>query len=229
MNKILKVDMHDHTNGVSLCAIKTPEEVIDIKIAQGYDGMVITNHIQPWYYKPGEYPLIVEKQIKEYKRAIEYGKKKNFPVVFGCEVTISNPFYSDWLLYGINEKFLQNSSILCEFSQKDLFELCQKNNILMIQAHPFREGHRLMDLKYMNGIEINCATDVPFKDKIIKIDKDNNLILTVGTDYHGGGDLRGGLLIPETMFTNNNLVNYLKNCKEINYFINDEVGVIKYE
>ena len=37
-------ELHAHTNGVSSCAHHTPEEVVDLYVANGYTTLVLTNH-----------------------------------------------------------------------------------------------------------------------------------------------------------------------------------------
>lgn len=222
-NKMLRFDMHCHTSGVSRCAKKNMYEVINDKIKEGYQGIVLTNHIQPWYYNNyKEYRLEIDKQINEFNEAKQYGETKNFKVIFGIEVSIQKPFYGDFLLYGINEKFLQNSTILCEFDQKALFDLCKDNNIKLIQAHPFRVGHQLMNIDYLHGIELNCNTDIIFTDEILKINRQNNKVLTVGTDYHGSTKTLGGIYLPEDINNAEDLSNYLSKTNTIKFFINNK-------
>ena len=160
MEKYLRIDMHVHTSGVSICAKQTVEETIERKMKQGYDGMVLTNHCQPWYYapKPAEQEKYTHSVLEEYARAVEYGKDKNFRVYLGLEVTLLNTFYSDWLLYGVTEKFLKNAPPLYMLSHKEKFALCESYGILLVQAHPFRPipyvgtVYGVADKAYLHGI-----------------------------------------------------------------------------
>ena len=103
----LKIDMHVHTKGVSKCSRVSVEEAIDLKSADGYDGMVLTNHCQSHYYPPEEHDKYICSVLEEYERGAKYAREKGFVFILGLEVTVRDPFYSDWLLYGVTEDFLK--------------------------------------------------------------------------------------------------------------------------
>ena len=50
MEKFIKIDPHVHSKEVSMCSQVTVEEIIDAKIELGYEGAILTNHCQEWYY-----------------------------------------------------------------------------------------------------------------------------------------------------------------------------------
>lgn len=221
----MKIDMHCHTFPVSKCAVLEYNDVIDNKIKAGYDGMVLTNHIQPGYFRHEDYYNFMLKHIDEFHKAYDYGKAHNFLVIFGVEVTINDGGYSDWLLYGISEEFLLKHLDLHTYTQKQLYGLCKQNNIVMIQAHPFRHfyGHYLKDINYMDGIELNTNSDIPYKSDIFKIVKDNKFLITCGTDYHDEPTPPiGGNILPDNIENSKDLYEYLSKSKECTIFIKDK-------
>ena len=223
MRKFIKIDTHVHTSGVSRCAQHTFQQAIDQKIKEGYDGLIMTNHCQSWYYAPTEeeHKQFVQKVIDEYHSAVAYAKDKGFRVMLGLEVTITNPFYSDWLLFGVTEAFLKTSPILYQLSQRELFALCEKENIFLVHAHPLRptpfgEQYSVGERDFLRGVEINCSNgDLDKKDEIIEIAQEMGVVVTCGSDYHGRASYTpGAMIVPSWVETSVDFARYLKETDE---------------
>ena len=123
--KFIKIDPHVHSKGISGCSHVSCEEIVDEKMELGYDGVILTNHCQKWYYLPEEHGEYVERVIEDYQKGKAYADKKGFRFYLGLEVTLTEPRYADWLLYGITEEFLRASPCLYALTQKELYELCE--------------------------------------------------------------------------------------------------------
>ncbi len=213
MEKLLKIDMHVHTKAISLCSQIDGEALIDAKIEEGYDGVVLTNHCQPWYYPPEEHASYIERVIEEFHRGKEYADRRNFRFYLGLEITlIKEGRYADWLLYGATEEFLRKTPCLYQLTQKELFELCDSAGIILIQAHPFRGGGEPWAPTYMHGVEINCTEgDIEKKALVMEFAQKHRLLVTCGTDYHGvARACRGGIAVPEGCETSEELARYIK-------------------
>jgi histidinol phosphatase-like PHP family hydrolase len=214
----LKLDPHTHSNGVSLCSRVSVEEIIDQKIQTGYQAIMLTNHCQSHYYPATEHGAYVERVIAEYKKAKAYGEKKNFVVLLGLEVTIVDPAYNDWLLFGVTEEILRKSPCFYQLSQKQLFDFCVENDMLLVQAHPFRNsgwGVR----EYMHGVEINCSqSDIGRADEVVERALERGFLVTAGSDYHFPETKQGGMFVPDTVQTSVDLVKYLKTTKQTQVF-----------
>ena len=220
---MIKIDPHTHSSGISMCSHAVVEKIVDNKIAQGYDGAVLTNHCQAWYYQPSEHTAFMQRFINEFRHGEKYATEKGFRLLLGIEVSISDPFYSDWLLYGVTEAFLLHSPCFYQLNQKQLFELCQENGVTLIQAHPFRNPMRLADPKYMHGVEINCSTgDLIFKDAVLRVAREENLLVVCGTDYHGKNPFIGGTYAPNDVRTGKDFGAYLATAKETRIFFGEE-------
>ena len=222
MEKWLKIDPHVHSKGVSLCSRLTCEEIIDSKQARGYDGAVLTNHCQPWYYPVEEHTQFMEKCIQEYLRGKEYAEKKGFRWYLGIEVSLSDPHYADWLLYGVTEEFLRTSPCLYTLTQKELFELCEQWGIVLIQAHPYRQTP--CNPLYMHGVERNCAPSDLDKVSLVEgFAKEHGLLVTCGTDYHFTDNTYfGGILIPDTCNSAPDIAKHIRETGEITVFAQEE-------
>lgn len=219
MEKLLKIDPHVHSNGISRCSHMSCEEIIDAKMELGYDGVFLMNHCQEWYYQADTHPQFMEEVIQEFLRGKAYADTKGFRFYLGLEVTLMKPHYADWLLYGVTEEFLRSSPCLYTLSQKELFQLCEKWGILLVQAHPFRQSPG--EPEYMHGIEHNCSqADVYKFDMVEAFAKEYGLFITCGTDYHFKENTRfGGIFVPENCQTATDVAAYIKNVKNVNFFI----------
>ena len=216
--KFIKIDPHVHSSGICHCSHVTCEEIIDEKIKLGYDGAILTNHCQEWYYPKEEHKNYVEQVIEDFARGKAYADKKGFRFYLGLEVTLNEPHYADWLLYGVTEKFLRSTPCLYTLSQAELFALCEENGILLIQAHPFRQSPCNPHL--MHGVEINCSDgDL---DKIPLVESfaaEHGLLVTCGTDYHFlSRTYHGGIYIPGTCQTAADIAAYIRKAGEVRVF-----------
>ncbi len=232
--EFLKIDMHVHTSGVSKCSRVSVKEAVDYKLLDGYDGFVLTNHCQSFYYLASEHGKYIEGLLTEYKRAKEYGDKKGFKVFLGIEVTLVNPFYSDWLLYGATEEFLKDTPCLYKLSQRELYALCQDAGVLLVQAHPFRGDTGYCDdmkpgyADALDGLEINCTPgDFLTKEKVLRWAKENGKFVTCGTDYHFRDNrVKGGTFLPKWVNSSADIVKYLKQTKQTEVFFDQEKKII---
>ncbi len=223
--ELIRIDPHVHSSGISLCSRVTVQDIVDQKKKLGYDGVVLTNHCQPWYYPAPDHKLYVERVIEEFHRAKAYGEKQNFRVYLGLEVTIPLP-YGDWLLYGITEEFLRQSLCLYLLTQKELFELCEQWGVLLIQAHPLRRGCVLGNPEYMHGVELNCTPnvgDLERWEEIKAFAREHNLLVTCGTDYHfPERSCRGGIYVPKSCQSAVEIAAYIRESGGTRLFYEDE-------
>lgn len=223
----MKIDPHVHSSGISLCSRVTVQEIIDEKKRRGYGGMVLTNHCQNHYYPPEEHKVYIERVIKEFHRAKAYGDKQNFLVMLGLEVTILDPAYNDWLLYGVSEEFLRATPCLYQMSQRKLFELCEKWGCLLVQAHPFRNTG-WGENAFMHGAEINCSHDYDLvrANDVLALAKERGLLVTCGTDFHSlGNTYQGGMLVHADIKTSVDFASYLKTSKYTEIFLENRTVI----
>lgn len=220
MQKMIKIDPHVHSNGISLCSHVDCRTIIEEKRKLGYDGVVLTNHCQSWYYPAEEHAQYIERVIEEFHRGKAYADERGFRFYLGLEVTVTEPHYSDWLLYGVTEEFLRATPCLYQLSQKQLFSLCEENGILLVQAHPFRPGIFLGDPAYMHGVEINCTPgDLERAELVEGFAAEHGLLVTCGTDYHSvDRTYFGGILIPACCQTAKEIAEYLFKEKRVTVF-----------
>ena len=208
------IDPHVHSKEISKCSVISVEDLIDAKKAAGYDGAVLTNHWQAWYYAPENMREFLKEYVAAYERGKKYAEEKGFLLMFGVEVTITDPSYSDWLLYGITEEQLLSAPDLSRFNQVQLYEYCRENGIFLVQAHPFRTPIVPLDPKYMDAVEINCHPnhgDLPRREKVVAFAKEHSLALTCGVDYHSREmDILAGMIVPDDIKTAGDFARHLR-------------------
>ena len=222
MKGFLKIDAHVHSKGISACSQVSCQQIVDEKMALGYDGAILTNHCQKWYYPPEEHGAFMQAVIDEFRAGTAYADSKGLRLYLGLSVTLFDPHYADWLLYGVTEEFLLSSPCLYQLTQKELFALCEEWGILLVQAHPYRQTPA--DPKYMHGIEHNgSAGDIDKLPLVEEFAKTHQLLLTCGTDYHFvENKYLGGIFVPENCQTAAEIAAYIKNVKNVKIFIFDE-------
>lgn len=230
MKDMLKIDMHVHSKGISLCSLASCEEIIEHKLQLGYDGAVLTNHCQAHYYPAELHAEYIERVIEEFERGLGYARKRNFRFYLGLEVTLSKPFYSDWLLYGVTEEILRRSPCFYQLTQKELFTFCEENGVVLVQAHPYR-GNRSYcsdmhpgDPAYLHGLEINCTPgDLETAERIVEFCEREGKIVTCGTDYHHlDRTYFGGTYLPSAIETARDIGEYLKKTNKTQVFLGEK-------
>ncbi len=221
--KMLKIDMHLHSYPISVCSSVTYKQLIDEKQAQGYDGGVLTNHCDPSYYPPSNHAEFMQRFVAEYENAKAYADDKGFLLMLGLEVTLFEPWYAHWLVYGLTKEQLLSSPCYFALTQKQLFEYCEKNGLLLVQAHPYRYCGQPIAPNLVHGLEINCSSrDLPFAEKIVELAKERGQFVTCGTDYHGGNAFFGGVYLPQSVQTSVDLAKYLRKTPHITLFLGEK-------
>lgn len=185
------IETHTHTCGVSFCSRVSPSELPVILKEKGIGTFLVTNHYSRSQMSAYEksFRKQIEKFINEYKEVKAAADKIGSVALLGAEVAISTAAspYTEFILYGITEEFLKNSEPLYNLSQSKLFDLCDKNNILMYQAHPFRteQGHSPADPEFMHGVEINKHMNfLSNAEKVCAFADKYNLGVSCGSDIH---------------------------------------------
>lgn len=222
--KTILIDMHAHSSGISKCCLMAYKEVIDTALKNGIYGIVLTNHYQKCYVADGNFDAFAKKYTSEYKLAKEYGNQVGCKVFFGAEITMEKHNGAHILLYGINETFIESNPTLFDLSQEDLYNLVKSVGGIVIQAHPYRKANNLLDIKFLDGIEVNCHPlylNTYFED-LLKIATDNNLLLTCGGDYHNDTyRAKCGVYLPYTLQNSEDLAKYFTNSLSIKLCIHE--------
>lgn len=209
-----KYDLHVHTSPVSKCGDFSPCDVVDKYVKLGFDGIVITNHfcidsLRNYTEKED----FVEYYLRDYRQAKEYGEENNLKVFPGLEIRFPEND-NDYLVYGIDEDDVFRAFDYIYTDYKTFYREFKKDNILIIQAHPFRNHCVLQDISVLDGIEAynlhpghNSAQGF-----VAKLAYDNpRLLITGGTDFHHEGhEGMCAMCTTEKLTDSSSLVNSIK-------------------
>lgn len=208
-----KIELHCHSAGISKCSqISIPEMITTYKF-EGYSGLVITNHFYPWQPSRLGYKKYVDEYIKEYQTLAEKGEAHGIKVYLGMEIRFEEN-ENDYLVYGIDEDFIRTAISQKMKTLADFVSVAKNDRNLILQAHPFRTGMKLMPNELLDGIEVynlhpNHNSRVGFAAKYAE---EIHGVFTCGTDFHhtGQGAL-SALLTRELPKDSFDIVNCIKN------------------
>lgn len=189
----MKVELHCHTKETSICGKVEAKELVRIHKEAGYDAVVITDHynVENIEQFAGSDAEKVDQWLQGYEAVKKEGKKQGLQVFFGIEARLLD-CDNDYLLYGMTPEFLYAHPDIHKRTLEEFYKLCQQEGVLVIQAHPFRPGCHLADVRYLNGIEVkngNPRHDSHNELALEAAAKHPHLIQTIGSDFHQRMDL----------------------------------------
>lgn len=218
---MIKIEPHCHSVGASRCADVSLERIVEVYSSLGYGGIVLTNHVNRSSFEV--YPAETKKEKYDYffssvDALRDLCAPRNIKVFCGAEIcayTSSNG-YSEYTVYGFDRKFMYDNKFLYEYSQEELFRLCEKNNVFMYQTHPFRERVECGNSQFMHGAEAFNGHYHHYNNNAManKFCEDNNLIKMVGSDFHHPDQpVTAGMLIPDNVNDDFALTEYIRSGK----------------
>ena len=200
-----KTELHAHTSGISRCSEISAEELSELYSACGADAVVLTNHFTPEDFFGEEPWEFIERYINEFETLKKFGDAKGINILFGMEIRFSENF-NDYLVYGLEENDLNLAFECVEKGIDEFYKKFKTEKNLILQAHPFRRGMVLADKKSIDGVEVfNMHPNHNSRVSVAaKYAKENNFIISGGTDFHHFGH-EGSCLLrtkfkPETSF-----------------------------
>lgn len=190
-------EMHQHTARCSACASVSPTDIVRALKADGFAGMVLTNHF--FYGNTGirrhqRWEDFVRPYEEQYLEAKAVGDQLDFDVLFGLEEGVGGG--KEVLIYGITPAFLYAHPELREGGSTEerltrLIDLVHEAGGLVYQAHPFRvrdyiaEPWKPLPAHLLDGVEGYNASNSPVENlRAIKHAEDHDLPIIAGSDAH---------------------------------------------
>lgn len=217
-----KLEMHVHTSPVSHCASVSPEKVIETYRRAGYQGMVLTNHINLGTFT-GKEELPWKQKVDFFLEDFYTAKKisgNDFDVLLGAEINFSKIGFeyipNDYLVYGLTEEWLYNIDDPRNFTLKELSEKTREAGFVLVQAHPFRYGTVIAKDEFLDGVEVhNANIRHNSHNELAELWADmKGLIRTTGSDFHRDGDATtNGIYTSFRIRDNENLLDTLRKGK----------------
>ncbi|MGN0458155.1 MAG: PHP domain-containing protein [Eubacterium sp.] len=208
-----KYETHTHTGPVSMCGRVDVKEIVRLYLDKGFSGIVLTDHYSPLTWWNHNY-FAPQNNIDFYLYSYREMKKiapSDFTVMFGMELRHYGTS-NDYLIYGMDDKWLEKQGNLMAVWEKGVYEMMHKEGYLVYEAHPFRPGRTRCNTKYIDGVEIyNGKTEKKYNDKAEKWAKEKGLLAVSGSDFHKPEHTgRGGIITQKPITSNADLVSTLK-------------------
>lgn len=179
-------ELHTHSSPVSTCADFPSAEVVKIYKEAGVNSLVLTNHLNPTWSE-GSPKARAEEYLSDYRLAQE-AAGKDLNVLLGVEIRFPES-YNDYLVYGVNEEDIEQFISLIPYGLENFYKEVKSHKNVILQAHPFRKNMELAPLHSIDGIEsLNMHPNHHAKPSVaFKYAKENNLIVSGGSDFHHRG------------------------------------------
>lgn len=207
-------ETHAHTAEKSPCGHVSAADVAGNYIDNGYTGIVVTNHLSDHgfaYVRDRSWEEKVRWFYEGYEQVRDAAGDR-LRVLFGAEINFhGDP--NDYLVYGITVDFLLAHPELLDMRVSEFSRLSRENGFLLIQAHPFRNGMRIVPPDQLDGIEVYNGN--------LRHDSRNflaaqwaaryGLLTTSGSDFHEWEDAaRGGIFTGRDIHTSEDFMAALK-------------------
>lgn len=206
MQPIFKVETHLHTSETSACGYLSAREQVTRYHKLGYQAIMVTDHLHASFVNSvgsEDWSTIVDAFLAGYRAAKSVGDELGINVLLGAEIRFAIND-SDYLLYGFDESFLYANPFLHTLSPQDFFEK-YRDQLLIIHAHPYRNGNEVVFIDCVHGIETHNANPRHnnYNDKALLLHQQHpHMPTTSGSDAHRDGDEgRGGLLVQTPVTT----------------------------
>lgn len=192
---MFRYELHCHTGEVSLCAGPLAGDVANFYAKKGYAGIFITDH---FVCAPGEvdevaWKIRVEKFCEGYQKAKDAGDAAGLAVFFAFEYTHAAHPGADFLIYGLDEKWLLGHPEIVEkkYTLKKCLDYFAQNGAFIVQAHPFRESSYIEMIRLLprgvHGVEVINANRGDVENAAAdRYARFYNLHRLAGTDNHKG-------------------------------------------
>lgn len=188
-----KIEMHCHAYPASRCSHASPEQLVDLYKAAGYDAVVLTDHINYTYRLRERYASdydAAEHFLSCYRQAKARGDEVGLKVLLGME--FCDPATGrDILIYGVDEKFVHDTIPYVNASLKELRNDLKGEDTVLINAHPFRSEIAELEDDVLDGIEVfnHNPQDHDKNGLVARYARDHEVgIITGGSDFHIPGE-----------------------------------------
>ena len=196
-------DPHTHTAETSKCGYLFAAEVVDRYVRNGFSGLVVTDHLHPEYLSridtQHNWDMVMDHYLSGYHASKKRGDEVGLDVLLGAEFRFPEND-NDYLVYGIDEQWLRSNPYACCMSAQEFYDKFH-NEVLIIHAHPFREGSAPVQETAIHGAEIinNNPRHPNNNDQALAMCRRHpEYFRLAGSDTHRDGDeARAGVILPE--------------------------------
>lgn len=149
-------DPHTHTAETSKCGHLPAAEVVDRYARHGFSGLVVTDHLHPEYLSridtDHNWDHVIDHYLAGYRASKARGDELGLDVILGAELRFPEND-NDYLVYGIDEAWLRANPYLCCMSAREFYRKFH-DQVLIVHAHPYRDGNTTVFEDAVHGTEI---------------------------------------------------------------------------
>lgn len=210
-------ELHAHTMETSCCAEERAETLVQDCLLHGYRTLVVTDHYSHTTFEALDGRAHREKIdvfLCGYRAAKKAAAQTPLTVLPGMELRFTAPGNSnDYLVYGLTEEWLYATEGLLEKSLPQFIPLARAAGLLVYQAHPFRNGMRIVDPGLLDGFEVYnaCVRHASRNGIAQQWAQRHGKPGISGSDYHRREDAgRGGIETDAEIRTNDDLLRCLR-------------------
>ena len=197
-----KTELHAHTLPISPCSEFSPEELIELYRKTGVHAIALTNHFTPSHLSKQSPEAFARDYVLAYRRFKACAEAAGITPLFGIELRFAENS-NDYLLFGVDEQDVLDVTKYVPLGLERFVGEYKRETMLLIQAHPKRNGMTDVELSYLDGIEsFNMHPGHNSRPAIAaRMANEANLIATGGTDFHHPGHEACCLLRSRTLPT----------------------------
>lgn len=198
---------HAHTAETSKCGHLPAAEVVERYAAKGFSGLAVTDHLHGEYLsrvdRGGSWDAVVDHFLTGYRAAKARGDQLGLDVLLGAELRFPEND-NDYLVYGFDETWLRANPYLCRMHAREFFAK-YRDQVLIIHAHPYRDGNVEVFEDAVHGVELLNASPRHTQDDERTLDlcrRHPAYLRLAGSDTHRVGDeARAGVCLPRRVQT----------------------------
>ncbi len=194
-------ELHAHSFPASVCGDFSPAQVVEFYKNAGVTSLVLTNHLNDSFTE-GDISENAKRYLDDY-HAAKQAAGNDLNVILGVEIRFSENS-NDYLVYGIDESDMERLISLTPHGIENFYKEFKNESNVIIQAHPLRKNMVAAPLNSIDGIEsMNMHPNHHAKPSFaFKYAKENNLLVSGGSDFHHQGHHALCLMRTETEMKN---------------------------
>lgn len=212
---MFKTETHLHTSEVSPCGRLTAAELMEYYAKGGYSTVFVSDHFSIYFtYFLRDMPW--EKKIDEffagYRAARAAGEPLGITVLPSAEVELTY-FKNHYLIYGDVEAFLKKHENICELPLEEFYRVAREDGILVVQAHPHRDGECYPTPEFVDGFEVYNSNPrhEDFSPRGLALAREHEKYVLSGSDAHRPADVcRGGIFTKEPIGSSEDFIKAVK-------------------
>ena len=197
---MMRWETHVHTAEGSACGRASAADMAAACRAEGYDGMIVTDHF--WHGNTAvNRDLPWEEWVRQfclgYEHARTAGARIGLRVCFGWEYSWEG---TDFLTYGLNPDWLLAHPETVTLKPQEYLRLIRGAGGCIVHAHPFREAHYVPYVKLLpdqvDAVETYNKGNYEeiYNERALWFAESYGLPQTAGSDAHDVTQFGGGII-----------------------------------